>query len=99
VRCRFLADAEVEMREAAAFYDEEAQGLGNRFLTEVEAHASLLRERPQLGGSINGLRRLLLGKFPFSLIYALDAAEIGGRASTKASGILGRQRSNLDAVG
>jgi hypothetical protein len=68
VRCRFLDDAEVEMREAAAFYEEEAPGLGDRFLVEVEARLSLLRQQPKLGSPINEFRQLLLGKFPFSLI-------------------------------
>lgn len=64
------------MREAAAFYENEAPGLGKLFLDEVESRLSVLRERPLLGAVINGLRRLLLGKFPFSVIYAVNDEEI-----------------------
>ena len=40
----FLLEAEEEMMEAAAFYEGQAEGLGGRFLDDVEYSAQLLSE-------------------------------------------------------
>lgn len=56
----FLAEAEEEMMEAAVFYQEQAKGLGERFLEDVERTTQLLDKHPLIGQAIdNHLRRLL----------------------------------------
>lgn len=73
----FLPEAEDEMMEAAVFYQEQADGLGERFLDDVEQATRLLSEQPLIGQRIdNHLHRLLLQHFPFSLIYSLEQNEI-----------------------
>ena len=69
---RFLDPAEEEMLEAARSYEDQAVGLGGRFLDEVEGCADLLLDRPYIGRRIEEFRRFPLRKFPFSLIYALE---------------------------
>ena len=65
----FLPEAEEEMMEAAVFYQEQAEGLGERFLDDVERVTKLLSEQPLIGQQIdNHLRQLLQHRFPFSLI-------------------------------
>ena len=73
----FLSEAEEEMVEAAAFYEEQAEGLGDRFLDDVEHSAQLLSEQPLIGQQLDEyLRRLLLHRFPFSLIYSMEPSGI-----------------------
>lgn len=46
---RFLDPAEEEMTEAVRMYEDQAVGLGERFLDEVEGCVDLLRDRPYIG--------------------------------------------------
>ena len=68
---RYLLPAEEELIEAGQFYESEAAGLGTEFLDEVQRAIDVLREYPQSGRPIGrNVRRALLIRFPFSLIYA-----------------------------
>jgi len=67
-------EAAQELEEAAAWYEHEQAGLGVRFLDAFE-HAFQLLEEPNppllsMDGEAGkrGVQRLLLHKFPFSLI-------------------------------
>jgi len=69
----FLPEAEEEMMEVAVFYQKQADGLGEKFLDDVEQATQLLSEQPLIGQQIdNHMHRLLLQHFPFSLIYSLE---------------------------
>lgn len=71
---RFLPPAEDEMSEAALFYDSASVGLGVDFLDDVQQRIDNLREYPKSGTQIAPqLRRKLLHKFPFSIIYSEEA--------------------------
>ena len=69
---RFLDLAEEEMTEAARSYEDQAAGLGERFLDEVEGCVDLLLDRPYIGRPVGEFRRFPLRKFPFTLVYALE---------------------------
>jgi len=68
------AQAEVDMAEAALWYDDQQPGLGNNFLTEVHAAINRavanprayrrLRRRPEV-------RRVLTARFPYRVFYIL----------------------------
>jgi plasmid stabilization system protein ParE len=74
---RFLYPAEEEMIEASVFYEAASDGLGNDFLRDVKFGIDSLCEHPQLGHEVGGgLRRMLLHRFPFSLIYSVEADAI-----------------------
>jgi plasmid stabilization system protein ParE len=74
---RFLPPAEEEMVEASLFYEAESAELGFEFLDDVQRVIDSLREHPKLGQTVGrGLRRVLLRRFPFSLIYSEEANEI-----------------------
>ena len=65
---RFLSPAEDEMSEAALFY--ESVGLGHDFLADVQQRIDLLCQYPKSGTRIDPkLRRILLHRFPLSIIY------------------------------
>jgi toxin ParE1/3/4 len=76
-RIVFLAPAEEEMLEAAAYYESQAEGLGRNFLAEVQQAADRIVENPRLGQIVRGdIRRRLLHRFPFGLLYRIDPEEI-----------------------
>lgn len=67
----FHPEAEFEIIEAAAHYESEVPGLGERFGDEVERVIELLVENPGLGALVEGeIRHFVLRRFPFSVIYA-----------------------------
>ena len=68
---RFLFPAEEEMTEASVFYDAASRGLGEDFLDDIQQAIDRVCEYPQIGEVVaSGLRRLLLHRFPFSIIYS-----------------------------
>ena len=69
---RFLDPAEEEILATAQVYEDQAVGLGERFLDEVEGCVDLLLDRPHIGKRVGDFRRFPLRKFPFTLIYALE---------------------------
>jgi plasmid stabilization system protein ParE len=70
---RFLDPAEEEMIEASLFYEAASLGLGNDLLDDVQRVVDSLREHPYLGHTVDiNLRRMLLHRFPFSLIYSIE---------------------------
>ena len=74
---RFLSPADEEMTEASVFYQAATFGLGTDFLAEIQQVINALREHPQLGQSVGtGLRRAVLHRFPFSLIYSIEVDAI-----------------------
>ena len=51
--------------------------LGSEFLDDVQRVVDRLRENPNLGHAVDGdLRRILLHRFPFSLLYSVETDAI-----------------------
>jgi toxin ParE1/3/4 len=74
---RFLSPADIEMSEASIFYEDATFGLGVEFLDEAQRVIDLVREHPKIGQSLDPqLRQAMLHRFPFSLIYAVEAETI-----------------------
>ncbi|MBH8555408.1 type II toxin-antitoxin system RelE/ParE family toxin [Nostocaceae cyanobacterium CENA357] len=62
--------AEQELVDVASYYEEQNQGLGLDLLTEIEGAVNLLIRYPTAGVVVRGfVRRLILPKFPYSLLY------------------------------
>jgi len=79
---RVLAPAARELEEAAAWYETEQNGLGAGLLDEFERVADLLSEDspplvpvPGRAGKI-GAKRILLHRFPFSVVVLIRNDEI-----------------------
>lgn len=74
---RFLSPAEQEMTHAALYYDAASMGLGDDFLDDVQLAIDRLCEYPHAGVEVAaGLRRMLLHRFPLSLIYSVETSMI-----------------------
>jgi len=76
-KATFHEDAEAEMIEAARYYEERSSGLGLSFLDAVEAAVSEILEYPKacplLGDHV---RRKLLSRFPYGVIFAVEEDRI-----------------------
>lgn len=69
----FDASAQLELDEAADFYDLESPGLGAEFLDTVEAALHSLLEFPESCSVLLGeTRKLVLERFPYSVMYWID---------------------------
>ena len=61
--------AEAELQDAAAWYDERSPGLGLRFILAVQRKTDEILEAPQRWPFAAGSRRVLMGRFPYALVY------------------------------
>ncbi|MBN3909005.1 MAG: type II toxin-antitoxin system RelE/ParE family toxin [Nostoc sp. NMS1] len=64
--------AEQELIDAVAYYEEQEPGLGLEYIGEIEHAVSFLIRYPEAGSKIqDSLRRLILPKFPYYLLYRI----------------------------
>ena len=76
-RTGFRPEAEEEISEAAAWYEARASGLSAEFLRALDATVALIEGDPFLHPRVHGqMRRALLRRFPYSLLYSCSEAEI-----------------------
>jgi plasmid stabilization system protein ParE len=77
MRLGFLLEAEEELNAAADFYESAMPGLGREFLAEARRTCQLLAEQPRTGRRLSTrIRRRLLRRFPYSIIYSLSSDAI-----------------------
>jgi len=73
MKVRFLTLAQRELDDAVAWYNEQAAGLGYDFLDEVDRAVRRTVAFPMSCPEIEpGLRRCLLARFPYGLIYGIE---------------------------
>lgn len=76
-RTVFSSSADLEVAEAALWYDEQRSGLGEEFLTEIEAAAHAAARSPQLYALVHReLRRILVHRFPYALTFRETPEEL-----------------------
>ena len=69
----FSSDALGEVKEAAAYYEAEVEGLGKAFLGKLRDGTSEIKEFPYASRIIQGdFRRHLLSRFPHGIIYQIQ---------------------------
>ena len=74
---RFHSAALEELTAEAVYYEAKSKGLGTRFASEVEAATRIATEFPEMGAPFKyGTRRVFPKKFPFSVVYRIEANEI-----------------------
>lgn len=65
------------MTESAVFYERESKGLGSDFLDEVESAIARICEYPEIGQVYSSkLRRFVLARFPYSVLYSIEDNEL-----------------------
>ena len=70
---QFHPDISSEIKASYNWYQQQAEGLGDDFINELEAAYQAITEFPQTWPLFEkGFRRFLLARFPFSVLYRLD---------------------------
>jgi plasmid stabilization system protein ParE len=73
----FHPDAQREFISAARFYERQEEGLGLEFIATVQRAYDQLPESPAAGAPFGRqLRRLLIPKFPYGLLYRVEPERI-----------------------
>jgi len=73
----FHPDIENEVKSSYEWYQNQADGLGEDFLSELETAYQAIIELPDTWPKFNiGFRRFLLSKFPFSVIYKFSQGTV-----------------------
>ncbi len=73
---RIRPQVEVEINEATAWYRDRAPGLDRAFLRAVSEGLARISEAPESCPTIRGeVRRAILRKFPYAVLYVFDGAE------------------------
>ncbi|MDD2707892.1 MAG: type II toxin-antitoxin system RelE/ParE family toxin [Verrucomicrobiae bacterium] len=73
----FDVEARREVQEAAAYYEDCREGLGEAFLQAVENGVEQVRSHPLTWHPLKGhFRRYLVSRFPYGIIYALHEKKI-----------------------
>lgn len=76
-RPSFHPEADLEVIEAAQYYEARSQGLGQSFLEEIERALGEVSIVPQASPIARGtIRRKRLRKFPYNLLYAIEGSRI-----------------------
>ena len=66
-----LHEAEVELWDAVAYYEQKSDGLGLDFESEVESSMQSIRRSPERWPlRSDGTRRYLTHRFPYVVVYA-----------------------------
>ena len=74
---RFHPAAEAELIAAGEFYEAQAAGLGLDFVAEVRRTARTIAAHPEVGHRFSRrLRRTLVRRFPYGLLYRVEADTI-----------------------
>jgi len=77
VNVRFTSAAERELKEAIQFYEAAENGLGSRFLDEVEAAVARIVTHPSAWAAMSSrTRRCRTSRFPYGLFYQIRTEEI-----------------------
>ena len=74
---RLLAPAQAELDEPIGWYSAQAPGLGEGFLVEVLRSIQLIQRHPTGWHRLTpDIRRCRLRRFPYSVIYTVEADEV-----------------------
>lgn len=74
MRFEFHPDARLEYLKAITYYEERQAGLGGRFVLEIQDVIQRIVEAPHRWRSMEGeIRRCLANKFPYGVLYSVEA--------------------------
>jgi len=74
---RLLSRARDDLEAGVSYYESEYPGLGDEFALEVRRLCRLIAESPAVGFELKpDVRRRILRRFPYSILYTIDDSEI-----------------------
>ena len=69
--------AEKDITDIVIWYEKQLQGLGNRFLTSLDATLNSIHRNPKIYPKVyKDFRRALLPRFPYAIFYTIELNEI-----------------------
>jgi plasmid stabilization system protein ParE len=70
-------EAAIELQDAASWYEGERAGLGDRFLDAIAATMERITGGPHTFPALpSGLRRALVARFPYMIIFVADSERV-----------------------
>lgn len=70
-------EAETDIEEAALWYEEQRQGLGQEFLDEVLGLCKTISENPAMYPVVHRhTRRALIRRFPFGVYFRIEGEQV-----------------------
>jgi plasmid stabilization system protein ParE len=77
MKIRISSAAEAEFAEAASYYEQAEEGLGDKFISAVSVAVSKIKKYPALGKlRRKTVRSLATRKFPYNIVYEVGNDEI-----------------------
>ncbi|MBI4844335.1 MAG: type II toxin-antitoxin system RelE/ParE family toxin [Nitrospirae bacterium] len=77
MKVRFLKPAQAEVDDAVAWYDSQSRNLGTQFLDDLDRAVRRIVAYPLSSTKIEeDLRRCLLSRFPYGIIYGIDSETV-----------------------
>lgn len=74
MKCHLRPEARVELNDAALYYEDMREGLGDAFIEDFLLAVTEIEEAPSRWAETEpGIRRFLLSRFPYKLIYRIGA--------------------------
>lgn len=71
---KFHSEARIEFLKASEYYEEQVVGLGDAFIYEVEKVLDVIEQHPSSGTKITTTeRRFLVSRFPYGIVYSVEA--------------------------
>lgn len=69
----FRPEAQAELEDAYAWYEEQRTGLGEHFLLCIEEKISAIRRQPETYPTVHRtVRRALIRRFPYGIYYIIE---------------------------
>ena len=77
MKYRYLSAAEFDAVDAAAFYESREPGLGAEFVEALDKTILRILDQPYAGSpGPRNTRRFFTHRFPYSVVYRIDADEV-----------------------
>lgn len=77
MKVQFLSPAQQELDDAFQWYEDQMPGLGQEYLTEIDEAVHRITTWPGAQTVLRGaMRRCLVRRFPYGLIYGIDERTI-----------------------
>lgn len=77
MRVSLLPEARAELREATDWYAAQSPDVARRFVADYQRAKALVTEAPLRWAEVDpGIRRVLFGEFPYSLLYVVEDRRI-----------------------
>jgi toxin ParE1/3/4 len=77
MKLTYHSEAEAEFLEAARFYERQTEGLGDRFLHELDAAIESIKIAPDRCRVVSGdVRRYVMRQFPYGIYYRVQDDEL-----------------------